>query len=85
MNREKILIEIVCAGIDKAYDCIVPRQITAKELCENFLGILEDHIGIRYGEHESLMLLSKRTGIVLHPDNTLDGSQIDSGDTLYII
>lgn len=85
MNSEKILIEIVCAGINKAYDCIVPRQITVKALCENFLGIIEDMIGIRYGNHSNLMLMSERTGTVLIPDSTLDESDVDSGDTIYII
>lgn len=85
MNNEKILIEIVWAGIDKAYDCIVPRQITVKALCENFLGIMEDMIGIKTSNSAGMILMSARTGTVLSPENTLDESDIDSGDTIYMI
>lgn len=85
MNSEKIIIEIVCSGIHRAYDCIVPRQITVRALCENFLGIVEDMIGIRYSNQTNLMLMSARTGTVLTPENTLDELGVDSGDTVYII
>ena len=45
MNSEKILIEINVAGVNRSFDCIVPRTLSAKLLCRWFLGYgLLDHI-----------------------------------------
>ena len=33
MNSEKILIEINVAGVNRSFDCIVPRTLSAKLLC----------------------------------------------------
>ena len=37
MNSEKILIEINVAGVNRSFDCIVPRTLPAKLLCRGFL------------------------------------------------
>lgn len=47
MNSEKILIEINVAGVNRSFDCIVPRTLPAKLLCRGFLELVEQSMGIR--------------------------------------
>ena len=41
MNSEKILIEINVAGVNRSFDCIVPRTLSAKHLCRGVLEVVE--------------------------------------------
>ena len=85
MNSEKILVEIVCAGISKSFDFLVPRQITVRALYQNYLKIIEQHLGIHYGDYPDVVVMSSNKQCVLPPDATLEEENIDSGDTLYIV
>jgi len=85
LNSEKILVEIICAGINRSFDCIVPRKITVRSLCQNYLNIIEQHLGIHFGSYPDILVMSADKQSVLSPDATLDEAHIDSGDTLYIV
>ena len=41
MNSEKILIEINVAGVNRSFDCIVPRTMSARLLCRGVLELME--------------------------------------------
>ena len=60
MNSEKILIEINVAGVNRSFDCIVPRTLSAKLLCRGFLELVEQSMGIPFGAYRQA-LLSGRT------------------------
>ena len=47
MNSEKILIEINVAGVNRSFDCIVPRTLSAKLLCRGFLELVEESMVMR--------------------------------------
>ena len=49
MNSEKILIEINVAGVNRSFDCIVPRTLSAKLLCRGFLELVEESMGLPFG------------------------------------
>ena len=83
MNSEKILIEINVAGVNRSFDCIVPRTLPARLLCRGFLELVEQSMGIPFGAYRQALLMSERTGRILSPEQTLDDADIDSGDTLY--
>ena len=85
MNSEKILIEINVAGVNRSFDCIVPRTLSAKLLCRGFLELVEQSKGIPFGAYRHALLMSERTGCILSPEQTLDDADIDSGDTLYLV
>lgn len=85
MNSEKILIEINVAGVNRSFDCIVPRTLSAKLLCRGFLELVEESMGIPFGAYRQALLMSERTGCILSPEQTLDDADIDSGDTLYLV
>lgn len=85
MNSEKIVVEIKCVGIDKAFDCIVPRGITGAALCEIVFALIQDNYGISFGMYANSMVVSSRTEKAIVPALSLDENGIDSGDTLYII
>ena len=85
MNSEKILIEINVAGVNRSFDCIVPRTLSAKLLCRGFLELVEESMGIPLGAYRQALLMSERTGCILSPEQTLDDADIDSGDTLYLV
>ena len=85
MNSEKILIEINVAGVNRSFDCIVPRTLPAKLLCRGFLALGEQSMGIPFGAYRQALLMSERTGRILSPEQTLDDADIDSGDTLYLV
>ncbi len=85
MNSDKIILEIKCVGIDKSFDCIVPRKITGKSLCGNVFAIISDNLGISFGDYNNAMVISERSECPISLDATLNESGIDSGDTLYII
>lgn len=85
MNSEKILIEINVAGVNRSFDCIVPRTLPAKLLCCGFLELVEQSMGIPFGAYRQALLMSERTGRILSPEQTLDDADIDSGDTLYLV
>lgn len=85
MNSEKILIEINVAGVNRSFDCIVPRTLPAKLLCRGFLEPVEQSMGIPFGAYRQALLMSDRTGRILSPEQTLDDADIDSGDTLYLV
>lgn len=85
MNSDKIVIEIKCIGIDKAFDCIVPRKITGKALCDNIFALIKDNIGISFGKYDDAIIISSRNERAVSLSLTLDENEINSGDTLYII
>ena len=85
MNAEKIIIEVKCLCINKTFDCIVPRTITGKALCKQYLGLVSETTNIRFGEYEEAMLVSLETGKPIPSDCTLDEAGIDSGDTLCLV
>ena len=85
MNIEKILIEINVAGVNRSFDCIVPRTLPAKLLCLGFLELVEQSMGIPFGAYRQALLMSERTGRILSPEQTLDDADIDSGDTLHLV
>ena len=85
MNSEKILIEINVAGVNRSFDCIVPRTLPAQLLCLGFLELVEQSMGIPFGAYRQALLMSERTGRILSPEQTLDDADIDSGDTLYLV
>lgn len=85
MNSEKIIIEIKCAGINRSFDCIVPRTITGSALCRSYLELVEEITHVQFGSYEDVMLISGKTGSPIAPDLTLDLAGVDSGDTLYVI
>ena len=85
MNSEKILIEINVAGVNRSFDCIVPRTLPARHLCRGFLELVEQSMGIPFGSYRQALLMSERTGRILSPEQTLDDADIDSGDTLYLV
>ena len=85
MNSEKILIEINVAGVNRSFDCIVPRTLSAKLLCRGVLELVEESMGIPFGAYRQALLMSERTGCILSPEQTLDDADIDSGDTLYLV
>lgn len=85
MNSEKILIEINVAGVNRSFDCIVPRTLPAKRLCRGFLELVEQSMGIPFGAYRQALLMSERTGRILSPEQTLDDADIDSGDTLHLV
>ena len=62
MNSEKILIEINVAGVNRSFDCIVPRTLSAKLLCRGFLELVEESMGIPFGAYRQALLMSERTG-----------------------
>ena len=68
MNSEKILIEINVAGVNRSFDCIVPRTLPAKLLCRGFLELVEQSMGIPFGAYRQALLMSERTGRILSPD-----------------
>ena len=72
MNSEKILIEINVAGVNRSFDCIVPRTLPAKLLCRGFLELVEQSMGIPFGAYRQALLMSERTGRILSPEQTLD-------------
>ena len=82
MNSEKILIEINVAGVNRSFDCIVPRTLPAKLLCRGFLELVEQSMGIPFGAYRQALLMSERTGRILSPEQTLDDADIDSGDAI---
>ena len=61
MNSEKILIEINVAGVNRSFDCIVPRTLPAKLLCRGFLELVEQSMGIPFGAYRQALLMSERT------------------------
>lgn len=61
MNSEKILIEINVAGVNRSFDCIVPRTLSAKLLCRGFLELVEESMGIPFGAYRQALLMSERT------------------------
>ena len=65
MNSEKILIEINVAGVNRSFDCIVPRTLPAKLLCLGFLELVEQSMGIPFGAYRQALLMSERTGRIL--------------------
>ena len=67
MNSEKILIEINVAGVNRSFDCIVPRTLSAKLLCRGFLELVEQSMGIPFGAYRQALLMSERTGCILSP------------------
>ena len=85
MNSEKIVVEIKCVGIDKVFDCIVPRKITGAALCENVFALIKDNYGISFGVYSNSIVVSSRTEKAIVPTLSLDENGIDSGDTLYVI
>ena len=85
MNSEKILIEINVAGVNRSFDCIVPRTLSAKLLCRGVRELVEQSMGIPFGSYRQALLMSERTGRILSPEQTLDDADIDSGDTLYLV
>ena len=85
MNSEKILIEINVAGVNRSFDCIVPRTLSAKLLCRGFLELVEESMGIPFGAYRQALLMSELTGRILSPEQTLDDADIDSGDTLFLV
>lgn len=85
MNSEKILVEINVAGVNRSFDCIVPRTLPAKLLCLGFLELVEQSMGIPFGAYRQALLMSERTGRILSPEQTLDDADIDSGDTLHLV
>lgn len=85
MNSEKILIEINVAGVNRSFDCIVPRTLPARLLCRGFLELVEQSMGIPFGAYRQALLMSDRTGRILSPEQTLDDADIDSGDTLHLV
>ena len=86
MNSEKILIEINVAGVNRSFDCIVPRTLPARLLCRGFLELpAGKSMGIPFGSYRQALLMSERTGRILSPEQTLDDADIDSGDTLYLV
>ena len=68
MNSEKILIEINVAGVNRSFDCIVPRTLPAKLLCRGFLELVEQSMGIPFGAYRQALLMSERTGRILSPE-----------------
>ena len=64
MNSEKILIEINVAGVNRSFDCIVPRTLSAKLLCRGFLELVEESMGIPFGAYRQALLMSERTGCI---------------------
>ena len=85
MNKDKIIVEIICVAIDQSFDCIVPRNITGKMLCSNFLNLIHEHVGIDFGNYDDAVLFSSTHDKTIDPELTIDQSGIDSGDTLYLI
>ena len=85
MNSEKILIEINVAGVNRSFDCIVPRTLPAKLLCLGYLELVEQSMGIPFGAYRQALLMSERTGRILSPEQTLDDADIDSGDRLHLV
>ena len=85
MNSEKILIEINVAGVNRSFDCIVPRTLPARLLCRGCLEQVEQSMGLPFGAYRQALLMSERTGRILSPEQTLDDADIDSGDTLYLV
>ena len=83
MNSEKILIEINVAGVNRSFDCIVPRTLPARLLCRGFLELVEQSMGIPFGSYRQALPMSE--GRILSPEQTLDDADIDSGDTLYLV
>ena len=55
MNSEKILIEINVAGVNRSFDCIVPRTLPAKLLCRGFLELVEQSMGIPFGSYRQAL------------------------------
>ena len=55
MNSEKILIEINVAGVNRSFDCIVPRTLPAKLLCRGFLELVEQSMGIPFGAYRQAL------------------------------
>ena len=80
MNSEKILIEINVAGVNRSFDCIVPRTLSAKLLCRGFLELVEESMGIPFGAYRQALLMSERTGRILSPEQTL----ISTASTRFI-
>ena len=76
MNSEKILIEINVAGVNRSFDCIVPRTLPARLLCRGFLELVEQSMGIPFGAYRQALLMSERTGRILSPEQTLDDAEI---------
>lgn len=85
MNSEKIIIEIKCVGINRSFDCIVPRAITGRALCKSYLELVEEIAQVQFGVYEDVILISGKTGVPIAPNLTLDLAGVDSGDTLYVI
>ena len=85
MNSEKIVIEIKCIGIDKSFDCIVPRNITGAALCENIFALIKENYGVSFGAYNNALVVSSRTENAIVSDLSLDENGIDSGDTLFVI
>lgn len=85
MNSEKIVVEIKCVGIDRSFDCIVPRKITGAALCENIFALIKDNYGVSFGIYTDSLIVSSRTEKAIVPTLSLDENAIDSGDTLYVI
>ena len=82
MNSEKIVVEIKCMGIDKTFDCIVPRKITGAVLCENIFALIKDNFGVSLGDYNNSMIFSSRTERAISPELSLDASGIERGDTI---
>lgn len=85
MNEEKILLEIVCVGLGRSFDCAAPRRITAKGLCGVCCTMIREQTGIDVGDPDSLLLMSGALRRGLVPEQTLDEQGLDSGDTLYMV
>ena len=65
MNSEKILIEINVAGVNRSFDCIVPRTLPAKLLCRGFLELVEQSMGIPFGAYRQALLTAIATKLAI--------------------
>lgn len=85
MNSEKVLLEIVCVGLGRSFDCTASRQITAKNLCHACCSMVWEQVGVSVGDPDKMLLVSAKLEKKLYPGQTLDEQGIDSGDTLYMV